>query len=246
MLAHLNAESFTSDDRPRERCLAHGPSVLTLQECLGLLLGSGPPGVGSYGLAHQLLNRAGAGLPPAEQERAFFTALESSGPAHLESVPGLGPAGQARILAAWELGRRYSHYRVRPRDLSPEGERNATSSPLEALARVSTTARFSPHEWIGFVAIYRNGELGNLCIVEKGARTHVNTEPGEFFARLLALRPLGFYLFHNHPSGRLVASPDDIQLTETLAKVAGSLGVALRGHWIVGPDGEYWLRPPAL
>jgi DNA repair protein RadC len=200
--------------------------------------------VGSRGLADQLLARAGSGLPPAEQERAFFTALEATGGAHLEAVPGLGPAGQARILAAWEIGRRYAHYRVRPRVLATGAP--LSSSPLEALRRVPAEARLAAQEWLGFVAVYRGGDLGNLCIVDRGARTHVNTDATEFFARLLALRPAAFYLIHNHPSGRLQASPEDIQLTETIGQMAGSFGISLRGHWIVSPDGEYWIKPPAM
>jgi DNA repair protein RadC len=228
---------------PRERCLSHGPSVLSLQECLALLLGTGPPGVGGRGLASRVLNRAGSGLPPSEQERAFFTALESEGGAHLEDVAGLGPAGRARLLAAWEVGRRYAHYRTRWRleELAPRG-----ASPLAALRRIPPEARLSAQEWLGFIAVYRSGELGNLCVVERGARTHVNTDATEFFARLLALRPAAFFLAHNHPSGRLMPSPEDLQLTETLAQMAQPFAIPLRGHWIVSADGEHWIKPPAL
>src|SRR4051794_38343667 len=98
-------------ERPRERCLEKGPSTLSLRECLAVLLGSGPPGTGALGLARAILQRPGEGLAHGEEERAFFTAMESSGNSHLSGIDGLGPAGQARLLAAFELGRRYSCYR---------------------------------------------------------------------------------------------------------------------------------------
>jgi DNA repair protein RadC len=75
-------------------------------------------------------------------------------------------------------------------------------------------------------------------------RTHVNFEPAELFSRLLALRPAAFVLFHNHPSGVLTPSAEDLLLTRRVAKLAASFGIELVGHWIVSPTGERWITVP--
>jgi DNA repair protein RadC len=227
-------------ERPRERCLHQGPGTLSLRECLAVILGSGPPGEGSLGLAHSILQRPGPGLSTSDEERAFFTAMEGSGPGHLDAIEGLGPAGKARLLAAFELGRRYTNYRQAPARRAPHALPDLTR---EALARVDESLRNEPREWLGFVPIYRSGEMGQLCVVERGVRTHVNVDPAELFARLLALRPKGFVLFHNHPSGNTQASIEDLHLTRTVEALARQLGMRLIGHWIVSPQGEYWLKP---
>jgi DNA repair protein RadC len=98
-------------EKPRERCLERGPSCLSLRECLALLLGSGPQGTGCLGLVQKILARPGKGLGTPEEERAFFMGIECCGRSHLLDIPGLGPAGQARILAAVEVGRRYALFR---------------------------------------------------------------------------------------------------------------------------------------
>jgi DNA repair protein RadC len=50
-------------------------------------------------------------------------------------------------------------------------------------------------------------------------------------------------LVHNHPSGNLRPSAEDLHLTRTVEDLARSLGMRLYGHWIVAPGGEHWLPP---
>lgn len=227
-------------ERPRERCLEKGPASLSLRECLAVILGSGPPGKGSLGLARVLLQRPGEGLASSEEERAFFTAMESSGDSHLGGIAGLGPAGKARLLATFEIGRRYSNFRQSAAPHAPSGT-TLPERAHEALTRIPPSDRGEPREWLGFIPVYRSGLVGELCVVERGVRTHVNVDPAELFARLLSLRPQGFFLSHNHPSGNLKPSPEDYHLTRTVRELAGQLGMRLFGHWIVSPGGEHWL-----
>jgi DNA repair protein RadC len=96
---------------------------------------------------------------------------------------------------------------------------------------------------LGFIPYHRDRTLGELCLVEHGARTHVNADATELFARVLALRPKGFFLAHNHPSGDLRPSPSDLELTDQVECLARQLGTPLLGHWIVAPTGETELPP---
>ncbi len=250
----LNAPSLAtllSQEKPRERCLETGPACLSLRECLALILGSGPPGSGCLGLAHRILSRPGEGLDPTEEERAFFMGMESCGRSHLIEIRGLGPAGQARILAAMEIGRRYalfrtSHERVKRGRSSSDVGNSPARLALQALQRVSDRLRFESQEWFGFVPVHRTGEVGQLCLVEKGSRTHVNLDPVEIFARLLSLRPQGFFLFHNHPSGSPHPSQEDRQLSQQIDRVSRTFDIRLLGHWIVSPQEESWISPAAM
>lgn len=227
-------------EMPRERCLSQGARTLSLRECLALILNSGPPGRGALGLARSILDRPGSGLPESESMRAFFLALEVSPLAHLQGISGLGEAGQARVLAAFEIGRRYALYRI-------ESETRRSNHPKpsqlarQALLRITPSWRNEAQEWLGFVPCYRGQRVGELCIVERGVRTHVNIETVELFARILALRPQGFYLFHNHPSGDLTPSSPDREITEHVERLGAQLGPRLLGHGIVTAHGETWL-----
>jgi len=225
------------DERPRERCLKLGPRGLSLRECLTLILGAGPPGLGALGVASTLMDKLGAGLEGEAQERAFFMSLENN---TLGPIPGLGPASLARLQASFELGRRYAVWRETSRR-RPTSRSSLPELAHEALEQVPSQLRSEPHEWLGFVPVYQTKKVGQLCLVEKGLRTHVNTDPIEFFARVLALRPYGFFLFHNHPSGSPEPSGPDLELTRQVGQTGQALGIRLLGHWIVSPIGERWL-----
>ena len=198
--------------------------------------------MGSLGVATGLLERPGSGLSPEEEERALFTAMEVSSYAHLKDLAGLGEAGQARLLAAFELCRRYAIFREKTLPV-PRLVRSRLAPSRQALARVDSNLRCEAQEWLGFVPLYRTGELGELCIVERGVRTHVNVDPAELFARILALRPQAITLFHNHPSGSLVPSEADLSLTGRVGQLSAQLGIRLLGHWILASRGEHWIDP---
>lgn len=229
-------------ERPRERCLEKGARSLSLRECLALILNSGPRGKGSLGLAQDLLERPGTGFEETEQERAFFLAMEVSSDAYLEGIAGLGDASQARLLAAFELARRYALFREAKLPQTLGQPPSLLKVAKTALARVSLEKRVESQEWLGFVPCYRTGEVGQLCLVERGVRTHVNIEPIELFARVLALRPHGFILIHNHPSGDLTPSLPDQEITERVAELSRPFGIRMLGHWIVSSRGEYWIK----
>jgi len=234
--------SLPKNERPRERCLRTGPDSLSLRECLAILLGSGPRKVGCLGLAEAIIARPGRGLNPQDEERAFFTAMESSGFSELNTIAGIGPARRAKILAAFEIARRYSLFRGKRNSCKPAHRPRVADFGRSAIARVPEHFRQDAREWLGFVAFHRSGELGELSIVERGVRTHVNIDPAELFARLLALRPRGFFLFHNHPSGDTTASIEDQELTVRVERISTPLGVRLLGHGIVSAWGNSWVE----
>lgn len=224
-------------ERPRERCLSEGAHCLSLRECLAVILGAGAPGTDCLELASSILNRLGCPEGSPGEEATFFSGIETGSASVLENIPGLGPAQQARILATIEIGRRYSCYRM-PR-LRPATK--LTGLAASAVERVPDPLRQAPQEWLGFVPFLRSGALGGFVLVEKGARTHVNTDPVELFAKILAFRPRGFFLFHNHPSGDTTASSEDRDLTAQVHSLSRHFGISLLGHGILSWRSETWI-----
>lgn len=234
---------YDTRERPRERCLTQGGHCLSLRECLAILLGTGPQGKGCMGVAADCLESLGHEAGSPEEESALFTALESANLGLFENIDGLGEAGRARIVASFEIARRYLRFRDRNlRIRSKKFEQfRMKGLPERALNRVNAEFRSEIREWLGFVPLYSSGDLGALCIVERGVRTHVNTDPLELFARILVLRPAGFFLFHNHPSGDLTPSFQDMEFTRKIEKLSQSLGIRMMGHGIVTSLGERWI-----
>ncbi len=206
---------------------------LSLEACLEILLGT-------KRVSHQILGRLGSDLPEGEKHRAFFQALDLSHEAILTDLPRLSPTAKARLLCAFELSRRYLLFKsIRNHEQTPA---TPFAPQSEALKRVPLFLRHSPKEWLGFVPVYTQQTLGEFCLVERGVKTHVNIDPAELFARLLCLRPVGFYLFHNHPSGSLIPSYEDRRLTEEVQKTAALFGIKLFGHAIVTAGDSHFIR----
>ena len=146
-----------------------------------------------------------------------------------------------RLLAAFELARRYAQYREQIQRTSSDWKGQTHPFREKALRGIPTSWRNEPLEWLGFVPLHRSGRVGGLCVVERGVRTHVNIDPLELFSRLLALRPVGFYLAHNHPSGDLTPSMDDRLLSQSVGRVAREFGIRLLGHVVVSGSRDRWI-----
>ena len=235
--------TLPTSERPRERCLKQGARVLSLRECLAVVIGSGTASQDCLSLASSILDRPGPGLAEPEQEKAFFLALEGglgAPDSQLSGIKGIGSAHRARLLATFEIGRRYENYRNLARFKDP-GLQVRQEAPERALDAIPLDLRNEPREWFGFVPIHRSGAIGEFCLVERGLRTHIHIDPIELFARVLALRPVALFLFHNHPSGELTPSNPDIHLTREVKKLCEGLGIRLLGHGIVSRMEERWI-----
>jgi DNA repair protein RadC len=64
--------------------------------------------------------------------------------------------------------------------------------------------------------------------------------------RALELNASAIILVHNHPSGDATPSNADVTMTETIAELAGPLGVKLHDHLIVGRNGHCSMRAMKL
>ncbi len=222
---------------PEVRARSHGWHCLSLRECLSVIAEDETAPAGSP------MELPCTGLPSDEQERAFFMSMELSpdGPhGYLGHQPRLSQRAAVRLGAAFELAARYAQFResrLSPRPLT--GSDTEPCSLMEsALKKVPALYRSLPKEWLGFVPIHGNGQVGSFCLVERGVKTHVNVDPAELFARILILRPAAIVLFHNHPSGNLTPSRSDRDLTTKVRSLGAQFGVTLLGHWILSPRDE--------
>jgi DNA repair protein RadC len=226
-----------SVEDPGVRCALHGANTLSLRECLSVILkGGAKPSRGSE-IAVQLLGDFEFGMPESEQARALFSSLEMASSSPCPNLGILRQDESVRILAAFELARRY-HFYIEEGKSRNKPMREESELTRAALGLVGSQWRCLSVEWLGFVPVYPKSRLGGLCVVERGARTHVNASPLELFARILVLRPQAVLLFHNHPSGDLTPSREDVQLTRQVDDLCRKLGIRLLSHWIVSGSEE--------
>ena len=201
-------------ERPREKLMRYGPEKLADEELLALLLRTGARGKGVLELAGELLRRFGG----AE--------LAKTGFAQLRAAPGLGPARACEILAAFELGRRFlggkkAGIYLKPRDI------------WEELRDIRDQKK---EHFVVFFLDTRNQEIKRE-IVSIGTLNYNLVHPREVFEPAVKNLAASVIVAHNHPSGCLEPSDEDLSLTKRLAQAGKLLGIEVLDHVIVAREG---------
>jgi DNA repair protein RadC len=210
-------------ERPRERLALRGPGGLTTAELIALLWGSGVRGRSAVELATDALatHDGLAGLARA-------TDIE------LASIPGVGAAKAAQLVAAFELGRRLladwptARWMIRgPRDVA-----DRLILQMGGLER----------EELRVVILDTKNHVLRVSTVYQGNVSASLVRVGELFRDAVRLNAAAVILVHNHPSGDPTPSPDDLHLTSEALAAGRLLDIALLDHLVIGHDAFVSLR----
>jgi len=201
-------------NRPREKLQEKGPKALSDKELLAILLGSGTRN-------QDVLTLAGRILKVLDDTSASPT-LEQ-----LQSIDGIGPAKATTILAALEFARR----RIRP-----EGFK--IGMPPDVLPLIQ---HFADRKQEHFLCISLNGahEVIAVRTVSVGLVNKTQVHPREVFADPITDRATAIIIAHNHPTGNVVPSKDDAEITKKLKAAGETLGIKLLDHFIFSLKGYY-------
>ncbi|MBJ7900427.1 MAG: DNA repair protein RadC [Cyanobacteria bacterium RI_101] len=226
MTYSLRIADLPLSERPREKLLAQGVGSLSPAELLAILLatGQGKGKLSAVGLGQYILAQLG------QNKQDPLDVLRQIHPQELMNFPGVGPAKATTILAAVELGKRV--YLTRP------NERLVLDSPAMAAAALSQDLMWRSQEHFAVVMLDVKNRLLATQVLTIGTATETLIHPREIFKEVIKQGATRLIVAHNHPSGGLDPSPEDIQLTEVLLKSAQLLQIPLLDHLILG-QGNY-------
>ena len=193
---NLRVKDMPKDQRPRERLLTYGAKTLSASELLAILLGTGLSGgsqkLSAVNLGQHILNELG------QSGRQSLEALRHSSAAELMTVPGVGEAKAATILAAIELGKRV--LQTRP------SEHTIVDDPSIAAAALSQDLMWQTQERFALVLLDVKHRLLGTQVVSVGTATETLAHPRELFQAILRQGATRAIVAHHHPSG----SPEPI------------------------------------
>ncbi len=225
--ARREAEALPRALRPRARLFARGPGCLSGSELLALLLqGGGRRAEPPERFAARLLRRHG------------LEGLASLEPRCWRESCRLGEAAAARLCAAFEIGRRTG-------GADPGSERPQLSRPQHAHRHLRHIARARKEHLVGLYLDSQNGLLHRETI-SIGSLNTTRTHPREILYPAIVHLALGFILAHNHPSGCIEPSPEDVEFTRSVRRAGELMGIELYDHLIVGRQGYTSLRERGL
>lgn len=193
--------------RPREKILKLGAEALILEELISVILITGNKKSSVSQIASEIIK---------SYKKTKYLSKDS-----LVKL-GIGPSKAAQILASLELSRRIN---------TPEKVVSLTS-PEQVFIQSLELIHKDKESLICFYLNAR-GELLKKELIAVGSLNRVNLLPREIFSLIKELPVSSIILVHNHPSGNLEPSNDDILFTKRV-KVAGDiLGIKLLDHLII-------------
>ncbi|PMB26845.1 RadC family protein [Fischerella thermalis] len=226
----LRIADMPETERPRERLLAHGAKVLSTAELIAILLGTGqgPGKLSAVGLGQYILHEL------SKCDREPLAVLRDISAAELMQIPGIGPAKATTILAAIELGKRA--FQSRPAD------RTVIDSPAAAAAALSQDLMWQNQERFAVLLLDVKNRLLGTQVITIGTATETLAPPREIFREVIRQGATRLIVAHNHPSGNIEPSSEDIELTRQLLAGATFLGIPLLDHLILGNGNHQSLR----
>jgi DNA repair protein RadC len=213
--------SWPKDDRPREKLLKKGASVLSNSELLAILLRTGVKGVSAIDLARKILDKFGT-----------FRNMSHTDASEWKEFKGLGPAKIAQIKAALEIGRRFREDEVISVKQKIATARDVVDIIMPQMRDLKTEV---------FKVVYLNSNNGIIDIADAAVGTVNQAAPivREIIHTALQKFAASIICVHNHPSANITPSPEDKKITGELSAAAKLLGIRFLDHIIIG-DGSYF------
>lgn len=210
----MSIRDWPSGERPREKLLAHGGAGLSDAELLAVLLGSGSRGKDAVQLGRELLSASGG----------LGVLLNHAGP--VQRAAGLGPAKQARLLAALELARRCLGEQLK--DIP------SLQNPRDSGAYLRARLRDLPYEVFGCLFLDNRHRVLAFEELFRGTVDGASVHPREVVRACLRHNACAVIFAHNHPSGVAEPSAADRAITQLLRQALELVGVRVLDHLVIG------------
>lgn len=210
---------WAEDDRPREKFLLKGKAALSDSELLAILIGSGSRNESAVQLCQRIL---------ATSENNLNT-LGKMSVSQLMQFKGIGEAKAISIAAALELGRR--------RRAEEAVELKKITSSKAVFEIMQPIIGELPHEEFWVLYLNNSNKVIYKAQLSKGGITGTVVDIRLLFKMALEQNATAVLLTHNHPSGKLLASDADIQITKKIKEAGKTLEIHVLDHIIITENG---------
>lgn len=211
----LTIKSWAEADRPREKLLLKGKSSLSDAELIAILIGSGNSEQTAVELAQHILRNCQNNL----------SNLARLSVKDLQKHKGIGEAKAISIVAGLELGRR--------RKSEEPTKKMSIKSSQDAFNLLHGDLMDLPHEEFWLLLLKRNNEVIRKLMISKGGVSGTVVDAKIIFKYALEETASGIILSHNHPSGNLKPSQEDIRLTNRIKEAGKALDITVLDHLII-------------
>ncbi len=211
----VKINDLLEEERPREKLMAHGARNLTNAELLAILINSGTPKASALDLARELLNISNNNLQD----------LQRMNWSDLSQVSGIGPKKAITLTAAFELGKRRRQEEAK--------KINRITCSRDAYVQFDALLEDNRQEEFWVLFLNRNNGIIAKNRVSEGGVSATVVDPKVVFNLALRVMASAIILCHNHPSGNLQPSTQDVAITKKLKEAGYFLEIYVQDHIII-------------
>jgi len=208
-------KEWALDDRPREKMISKGKTALSDAELIAILIGSGNSEQTAVGLASSILDSVGNNL---------ITLSDLSLDDWMRHK-GIGPAKAVTVMAGLELGRRL----LGSEAAKPDQLTDSNDAYRRLLPHIED---FSQEHFLVMYLDMAKTILKIEC-VSTGGSTHTIGDPRVVFKKAINIGATRLIIAHNHPSGSLKPSAEDMRLTKKFVAAGDMLDIKVIDHLII-------------
>lgn len=214
-LGSIPIKTWPSGERPREKMITMGAENLTSAELLSILISSGTNRLNALEVGKELIRR--------------FESLENLAGAsrsELMKVRGIGQTKALILQAAFQLtrsmqcesARQKLYYFKQPSDV--------------ALYFIPQIGHLKQEVFIS-ASLDSAGKYVHSETISKGTLNASLVHPREVFKSAIRFSAASIILIHNHPSGQLIPSSEDLRITQQLIETGKVLEIPVQDHLII-------------
>jgi DNA repair protein RadC len=212
---------WAEDDRPREKFLLKGKAALSDSELLAILIGSGTRNESAVQLCQRILAAANNNL----------NQLGKLSIKQLMEFKGIGEAKAISIAAALEIGRR------RRSEDAVEFDKITSSKAVFNIMQPIIGELLHEEFWVLF--LNNSNKVIHKAQLSKGGITGTIVDTRIIFKTALEYNAISLILTHNHPSGKLLASDSDKDITRKLQLAGKQMEIMILDHVIITESSYY-------
>ncbi len=204
------------DEKPREKMIKMGPNNLSSAELLAIILSSGTKKEEVLNMASRILKEYGRNA-----------IINEKNPKNIEKEFGLPLVKSCQIVACFELGRRF----FKENQTGTISIRNAK----QAFEHLKDMGKLNKEHFRG---LYLNNhyKLIHSETISIGTLDASIIHPREVFKPALEYSASAIIIAHNHPSGNLKPSNEDIEINQKLKEAGEILGIDILDHLIISKN----------
>jgi DNA repair protein RadC len=210
---------WAADDQPIEKMEKLGSTILSNAELIAIIIRTGNPNQSAVEVSKQVMSRC----------KNDFNELSKMTIKELEAVKGIGKTKAVSIIAALEIGRRKSEHHF--------SNKTVVKSSADVGQYLQEKLKDLSFEVFGVILLNQSNKIIRFEIISRGGITATIADPRIIMKLAINYNATSIIICHNHPSGNLMPSNADKEITNKIKESAKLLDIKLLDHIIVSDEG---------